>query len=219
MDKKYLDLLDSVQAAANLALAITMNSADVKKKEVSDRYLEDLMKEIWRTRQALCEVMKMQQYEVHDVYLHLVLISGYHDEDRDQTPISIRQICYDTGLSLSAVRHSLKVLISAGLLTRSGITWTVKKFVLDKPISPRIRSEKKRTAAENLERERIIKEEQSQREKEEKRKYQEEIKAGKNPLKEMVKDLMKRAQNGDEEAAENLMRYKSIVEQIKQERQ
>lgn len=152
------------------------------------------------------------------VYLHLVLISGYHDEDRDQTPISIRQICYDTGLSLSAVRHSLKVLISAGLLTRSGITWTVKKFVLDKPISPRIRSEKKRTAAENLERERIIKEEQNQREKEEKRKYQEEIKAGKNPLKEMVKDLMKRAQNGDEEAAENLKRYKPIVEQIKQER-
>lgn len=153
------------------------------------------------------------------VYLHLALISGYHDEDRDQTPISIRQICYDTGLSLSAVRHSLKVLISAGLLTRSGITWTVKKFVLDKPISPRIRSEKKRTAAENLERERIIKEEQNQREKEEKRKYQEEIKAGKNPLKEMVKDLMKRAQNGDVEAAENLNRYKSIVEQIKQERQ
>lgn len=151
------------------------------------------------------------------VYLHLALISGYHDEDRDQTPISIRQICYDTGLSLSAVRHSLKVLISAGLLTRSGIIWTVKKFVLDKPISPRIRSEKKRSAAENLERERIIKEEQSQREKEEKRRYQEEIKAGKNPLKEMVKDLMKRAQNGDEEAAENLKRYKAIVEQIKQE--
>ena len=153
------------------------------------------------------------------VYLHLVLISGYHDEDRDQTPISIRQICYDTGLSLSAVRHSLKVLISAGLLSRNGIIWTVKKFVLDKPISPRIRSEKKRSAAENLERERIIKEEQNQREKEEKRKYQEEIKAGKNPLKEMVKDLMKRAQNGDEEAAENLKRYKPIVEQIKQERQ
>lgn len=152
------------------------------------------------------------------VYLHLALISGYHDEDRDQTPISIRQICYDTGLSLSAVRHSLKVLISAGLLSRTGITWTVKKFVLDKPISPRIRSEKKRSAAENLERERIIKEEQNQREKEEKRKYQEEIKAGKNPLFEMVKDLMRKAAEGDQEAAENLTRYKSIVEQIKQER-
>ena len=68
MDKKYLDMLDSIQAAANLALAITMNSADVKKKEVSDRYLDDLMKEIWRTRQALSEVMKMQQYEVYDNY-------------------------------------------------------------------------------------------------------------------------------------------------------
>lgn len=68
MDKKYLDLLDSIQAAANLALAITMNSADAKKKEVSDRYLDDLMKEIWRTRQALSEVMKMQQYEVYDNY-------------------------------------------------------------------------------------------------------------------------------------------------------
>lgn len=151
------------------------------------------------------------------VYLHLVLISGYHNEDRDQTTISIRQISYDTGLTISAVRHSLKVLISAGLLSRNGITWNVTKFVLEKPISPRIRSEKKRSAAENLERERIIKEEQNQREKEEKRKYQEEIKAGKNPLKEMVKDLMKRAQNGDEEAAENLKRYKAIVEKIKQE--
>ncbi len=153
------------------------------------------------------------------VYLHLVLISGYHNEDRDQTTISIRQISYDTGLTVSAVRHSLKVLVSAGLLSRNGIIWNVTKFVLEKPISPRIRSEKKRSAAENLERERIIKEEQNQREKEEKRKYQEEIKAGKNPLKEMVKDLMKRAQNGDQEAAENLKRYKAIVEQIKQERQ
>lgn len=153
------------------------------------------------------------------VYLHMVLISGYHNEDRDQTTISIRQISYDTGLTVSAVRHSLKVLISAGLLSRNGIIWNVTKFVLEKPISPRIRSEKKRSAAENLERERIIKEEQNQREKEEKRKYQEEIKAGKNPLKEMVKDLMKRAQNGDQEAAENLKRYKAIVEQIKQERQ
>lgn len=68
MDKKYLDMLDSIQAAANLALAITMNSVDVKKKEVSDRYLDDLMKEIWRTRQALSEVMKMQQHEVYDNY-------------------------------------------------------------------------------------------------------------------------------------------------------
>lgn len=153
------------------------------------------------------------------VYLHLVLISGYHDEDRDQTNISIRQLSYDTGLTVSAVRHALKILSTVGLLSRSGITWTVKKFVLEKTISPRIKSERKRLQVENLERERIINEEQKQREKEEKRKYQEEIKNGKNPLKEMVKDLMIRAENGDQEATENLKRYKSIVEQIKQERQ
>lgn len=152
------------------------------------------------------------------VYLHLVLISGYHDEDRDQTNISIRQLSYDTGLTVSAVRHSLKILSTVGLLSRSGITWTVKKFVLEKTISPRIKSERKRLQAENLERERIIQEEQKQREKEQKRKYQEEISAGRNPLREMVKDLMIRAENGDQEAAENLKRYKSIVEQIKQER-
>ena len=39
MDKKYLDLLDSVQAAANLALAITMYCTDQKKNEIADRYI------------------------------------------------------------------------------------------------------------------------------------------------------------------------------------
>lgn len=68
MDKKYLDLLDSVQAAANLALAITMSCTDERKKEISDRNLDYLMEEVWRTRQALSEVLKMQQYEVHDNY-------------------------------------------------------------------------------------------------------------------------------------------------------
>lgn len=153
------------------------------------------------------------------LYLHMVLKSGYHDDDRDKCFLSIRRLASDIGLTLSATRHALGILQKLGLIFRENDFYYVKKFVLDKPISPRIRSEKKRSAAENLERERIIKEEQNQREKEEKRKYQEEIKAGKNPLKEMVKDLMKRAQNGDKEAAENLKRYKSIVEQIKQERQ
>lgn len=68
MDKKYLDLLDSVQAAANLALAITMYCTDERKKEIADRYVEDLMKEVWRTRQALSEVLKMQQHEIYNNY-------------------------------------------------------------------------------------------------------------------------------------------------------
>lgn len=68
MDKQYLDLLDSVQAAANLALAITMYCSDPKKKEIADRYILDLHNEVMRTRKALCEVMKLQQNEVHNDY-------------------------------------------------------------------------------------------------------------------------------------------------------
>lgn len=68
MDKKYLDLLDSIQAAANLALAITMYCTDEKKKDIADRYIEDLQKEVWRTRIALIQVLKLQQNEVHDSY-------------------------------------------------------------------------------------------------------------------------------------------------------
>ena len=69
MFKKYIDLLDSVQAAQNLALAVFVNAGeDSKKKEIADRYLDDVMKEIWRTRVALSEVLKLQQNEIHDNY-------------------------------------------------------------------------------------------------------------------------------------------------------
>lgn len=148
------------------------------------------------------------------VYLHLVLKSGYHDNDRDLVELSLRRIAAEVGLTLSATRHAIGQLEKAQLLTRQGPVWFVKKFVLDKSITPRVRSEKKLKEAEIKERERIIKEEQEQREKEEIRKVKEMKKAGKNPLFEMVKELMKKAANGDAEAAESLTRYKPIVNQI-----
>lgn len=149
------------------------------------------------------------------VYLHMVLASGYHDNDRDQTEMSIRRISYETNLTISAVRHALSCLERAGLISRTGITWTVKKFVLESSITPRIRSEKKKREIENLEREKMIQEETARRELEEKQKVIRLKKAGKNPLFEMVKDLMRRAANGDQEAAESLQLYKSTVEKIK----
>lgn len=149
------------------------------------------------------------------VYLHMVLASGYHDNDRDQTEMSIRRISYETNLTISAVRHALSCLERAGLISRTGITWTVKKFVLESSITPRIRSEKKKREIENLEREKMIQEETARRELEEKQKVIRLKKAGKNPLFEMVKDLMRRAANGDQEAAESLQLYKTTVEKIK----
>lgn len=153
------------------------------------------------------------------VYLHMVLKSGYHDDDRDQYRQSIRNLGYELGLTLSAVRHALKVLEKAGLIVHANGCFYVKKFLLEKPISPRIRSEKKKKEVENLERERQIQEEQQQRERAEIQRVREMKKAGRNPLFEMVKDLMQKAANGDAEAAESLTRYKSIVNQIQAQRQ
>lgn len=154
------------------------------------------------------------------VYLHMVLASGYHDNDRDQTDISIRRISYETNLTISAVRHALGCLERAGLISRSGITWTVKKFVLETSITPRVRSEKKRREAENAARAKAIQEEQEQREKEETRKYREMRKHG-DPLRDQVLDLMKRADAGDTDALETLetsIVYKSMYKQILKEK-
>lgn len=149
------------------------------------------------------------------VYLHLVLKSGYHDNDRDLVALSLRRIAAEVGLTLSATRHAISQLEKAQLLNRQGPVWFVKKFVLEKSITPRAKSEKKLKEAEIRERERVIKEEQEIREKEEIRKVKEMKKAGRNPLFEMVKELMRKAENGDVEAAESLTRYKPIVSKIK----
>lgn len=154
------------------------------------------------------------------VYLHMVLASGYHDNDRDQMEISIRRLSYETNLTISAVRHALGCLERAGLISRTGITWTVKKFVLETSITPRVRSEKKRREAENAARAKAIQEEQEQREKEETRKYREMRKHG-DPLRDQVLDLMKRADAGDTDALETLetsIVYKSMYKQILKEK-
>lgn len=154
------------------------------------------------------------------VYLHMVLASGYHDNDRDQTEISIRRISYETNLTISAVRHALGCLERAGLISRTGITWTVKKFVLETSITPRVRSEMKRREAENVARAKAIQEEQEQREKEESRKYREMRKHG-DPLRDQVLDLMKRADEGDTDALETLetsIVYNSMYRQILKEK-
>lgn len=153
------------------------------------------------------------------VYLHLVLKSGYHDNDRDLVALSLRRIAAEVGLTLSATRYAILQLEKVQLLNRQGPVWFVKKFVLEKSITPRAKSEKKLKEAEIRERERVIKEEQELREKEEIRKVKEMKKAGRNPLFEMVKELMRKAENGDAEAAESLSRYKPIVSQIKAQMQ
>lgn len=71
------------------------------------------------------------------LYIHMALKSGYHDDDRDLLDCSIRALALQSGLSVSAVRHALGVLQTAGLLSRNGRTWRVKKWIVNEIPTPR----------------------------------------------------------------------------------
>lgn len=78
-----------------------------------------------------------QNINVRLLYFHLCLKSGYHDDDRDLLNISLRRLADEVGLTLSAVRHGLKVLQSCGLISINHSTISVKKWVDEKPITKR----------------------------------------------------------------------------------
>lgn len=87
------------------------------------------------------------------VYLHLVLKSGYHDNDRDLIDISIRNLAWAVGLSVSATRHALHILEQARMIKRAGPLWHVRKFIIEQEITPRAKTqrESKRAAAAAVE--------------------------------------------------------------------
>lgn len=82
------------------------------------------------------------------LYLHLVLKSGYHDDDRDTIGTSIRRVSADSGISVSAARHALRVLERAGLVSRKGPRWQVVKWVMTKEITARPKQGARARAAE-----------------------------------------------------------------------
>lgn len=63
------------------------------------------------------------------LYLHLCLKAGYHKEDMDIVHSSLVQLAAGAGLTVSAVRHALSQLESAGLVSREGSALRVTKFV------------------------------------------------------------------------------------------
>lgn len=74
------------------------------------------------------------------IYLHMCLKSGWHDQDRDIIDISIRTLAMATGLTVSATRHALAQLERAGLISRQGTVWSVKKFIFDEQPTPRAKT-------------------------------------------------------------------------------
>lgn len=61
MDKKMIELLDSAQTISTLSLMIAMKANEKEEsKEIASRYMDDAMKELWKCRQTLREIVRMQ---------------------------------------------------------------------------------------------------------------------------------------------------------------
>lgn len=134
------------------------------------------------------------------IYLHLCLKSGYHDYDRDMIRMSIRTLAMEAGISIAATRNAIRTLEKYQMLKREPEKWTVRKFVMDQPPTPR----KKIKAQEELQKirdERLKKQAQQDQEAERQRKYREELrKQGKNPWMVYFESKMQAAAMGDLEA-------------------
>ena len=74
------------------------------------------------------------------LYLHLCLKAGYHDDDRDMISISIRSMAADTGLTVSAVRHALRILESNKLLKKTGQGFMIRKWIEPEKVPARPRT-------------------------------------------------------------------------------
>lgn len=82
------------------------------------------------------------------LYLHLALMAGYHDADRDRVRISIRRLADSCGLTVSATRHATNVLVAAKLLRVKGGVYLVRKYCEEQPITTRAKAARAKKAEE-----------------------------------------------------------------------
>lgn len=160
---------------------------------------------------TIIDITKCQElYKNHNVrlvYMHLVLVSGYHDNDRDIVRTSIRNLAADTGISISAVRHAIRMLERWQMLIRHGNVWTVRKWCKEQPITTRLRAEKNARRKAQEEEAAVARRQQEAKEEEERRRYQELTKDGRSSYEHYISSLQARAAAGDIEAIAALNRH------------
>lgn len=76
------------------------------------------------------------------IYIHMSLKAGYHDSDRDLVNVSIRRLSADVGVTVSATRHALHLLVRSGLLVKEGQLWRIKKWVEEQTITTRAKTKR-----------------------------------------------------------------------------
>ena len=153
-----------------------------------------------------------RNHNVRLVYLHMVLKSGWHDEDRDILDMSIRALAQGAGLSISSVRHALKMLEKSHLVVRQGNVWSVRKWVLQETPTPRPRTIKGKKQIEVSER-RAVEQAQLDSKLEQSRIEREKMHAaGKTSFMLYYEALQKKAAAGDVDAQELVARHRATYE-------
>lgn len=149
------------------------------------------------------------------LYLHMVLRSGWHDTDRDMLQISIRRLAMEVGVSVAAVRHALAQLQTSGLIARTGEVYSVKKWIIQEPVTPRPKTKREAKALDAAV-ERRIAQEQRERESEiERIRREKQFESGKTDFMLWYEDLLVRSKAGDLDAARSVKRHASVYEQHK----
>lgn len=144
------------------------------------------------------------------LYLHMSLRAGYHDDDRDVLETSIRILAAQTGLTISAVRHALRVLEGVQLIRKEGSAWIIKKWLPMQTTSPRLRATQKQLDAAQDEAKLRARQE---RKEELERLRREEVKAtGKTEFMLYYEGLLEKAQSGDPEAIKLVARHRATYE-------
>jgi DNA-binding Lrp family transcriptional regulator len=142
------------------------------------------------------------------LYVHMALKCGYHDTDRDILDVSVRQLAAGAGLTLSACRHALKKLESAGLIKRQGAAYLIRKWLPEQTISARPKTERQQRQIEAAAERRRIEEVRRREEQIERTVREAQWATGTSPYELYLKQLELKAQAGDMEAAETLKRHR-----------
>lgn len=141
------------------------------------------------------------------LYLYMALKAGWHDADRDLLDESIRSLAYHSGLTVSATRHALNMLIKAGLVTRTGTVWKVTKWVPEQPVSSRPKTARQQAQIEAEAARRREREEREREEAIERQRRQQMAASGTSYYQRYIDDLRQRAEAGDQDAAATLQRH------------
>ena len=148
------------------------------------------------------------------LYLHLCLKCGYHDHDRDIYDRSLRSMAADCGLTLSAVRHALRILEQAQLVKRVGGVYQVKKYIQGAAPTPRPKTKRQQTDQDIIhEREQANQERERQADVERQRREQNHA-AGTNDFILYYQQKLKDAAAGDLDAQRAVERHRAAYDRM-----